>query len=499
MDMPAAPTDFPNSKQVQNRLLCTPPHRAPCSKRVQKRTRLQSFTHTLHPSHSPDGKQIHSHICYTICYPTPDLQNQSALDSFAVPHPTPNPHAFTLCRTENESRWTRFLLFTLRPTPTLRPHATPDQQNESALDSFAVVHLRPTPTPDRKRVRVGLVFCCSPYAQPPRYALTLRPTNKTSPLWTRLRSFIYAQYTCRTENESALDSFSGVHPTPNPHATPDRQNESALDSFAVVHPTPNPHAGQKTSPRWTRFLAFTLRPTHTLCPTDKTSPLWTRLRSFTLRPTHTPDRKRVRVGLVFWRSPYAQPPRYALTLRPTHTLCPTDKTSPLWTRLRSFIYAQPPRQTENKSALDSFSGVHPMPDPHATPSPYAQPTRYARLTKRVRFGLVCGRSSTPNPHAGQKTSPRWTRFLAFTLHPTHTLRPTHTPDRKRVRIGLVFWQAFAHVLCPTHLPNSKRVQRGLVCSHSPTRYTPPTRPTAYLRATPHRSLGSLQLRAPPQR
>ncbi|KAJ3748100.1 hypothetical protein DFH05DRAFT_884445 [Lentinula detonsa] len=304
------PIELPVANEFRNGLVCS---RSP--------TR---YTPATHPT---ENKSIHTYATpYATLRPTHKTSPLwTRLRSLTLrPTHTRSPYAGQ----KTSPTRTRFLLFTLRPTPTLRPHATPDQQNESALDSFAVVHLRPTPTPDRKRVQRGLVFCCSPYAQPPRYALTLRPTNKTSPLWTRLRSFIYAQYTCRTENESALDSFSGVHPTPNPHATPDRQNESALDSFAVVHPTPNPHAGQKTSPRWTRFLAFTLR------------------------PTHMPDRKRVRVGLVFWRSPYAQPTRYALTLRPDQ---------------------------QNESALDSFAVVHLRPTP--TPD-----------RKRVRVGLIFWRS-----------------------------------------------------------------------------------------------------------
>ncbi|KAJ3798004.1 hypothetical protein GGU11DRAFT_808572, partial [Lentinula aff. detonsa] len=276
-----------------------------------------------------------------------------------------------------------------------------------------------------------------------------------------------------TANRSKIDCYAH-HPIELPVA-----NESRNGLVCSCSPTRYTPATHPTENKSIHTYA-TLRPTH------KTSPVWTRLRSLTLRPTHT-------------HSPYAgqktSPTRtrfLLFTLRPTPTLRPTNKTSPLWTRLRSFIYAQPPRRTENESALDSFSGVHPMPDPHATPSPYAQPTRYARLTKRVCFGLVCGRSSTPNPHAGQKTSPRWTRFLAFTLHPTHTLRPTdktsplwtrlrsftlrptHTPDRKRVRVGLVF--CCSPYAQPTRYARpTKRVRFGLVCGRSP--YAQPTRRT----------------------
>ncbi|KAJ3747091.1 hypothetical protein DFH05DRAFT_1598567 [Lentinula detonsa] len=300
------PIELPVANESRNRLVCS---RSP--------TR---YTPATHPT---ENKSIHT-------YATP----------YATLRPTHTRSPYAGQKTSPTR--TRFLLFTLRPTPTLRPHAMPNQQNESALDSFAVVHLRPTHMPDRKRVRVGLVFWRSPYTQPTRYA---RPTKRVRFGLVCGRS-PYAQPTRRTENESALDSFSGVHPTPNPHAMPDRQNESALDSFAVVHPMPNPHAGQKTSLRWTRFLAFTLHPTHTLRPTNKTSPLWTRLRSFTLRPTHT--------------------------------LCPTDKTSLLWTRLRSFTL-RPTHTPDRKRVRVGLVFWR---------SPYTQPTRYARPTKRVRFGLV---------------------------------------------------------------------------------------------------------------
>ncbi|KAJ3791987.1 hypothetical protein GGU11DRAFT_867061 [Lentinula aff. detonsa] len=263
-------------------------------------------------------------------------------------------------------------------------------------NSFSVIH--PTPHPHAQ------------HAMPD----TLRPTHKTT---------MPTHATPNPQNESALDSFAVVHPTPHPHAG---QKTSPLDSFSVVHPTPHPHAQQTLHP-----TAFTLCPTqharHTLHPTHKTSPLWTHLRSFTLHPTHTPN------------------PQNESAL---------DSFSP---------YAPPTRRTEN----ESFSVVHPTPHPHAQ---HAMLTCYARPTKRVRFGLICGRSPyapptrrtenesaldsfsvihpTPNPHAQQMLHP-----TAFTLCPTqhaqHMLRPTHKTSPLWTSLQL-FTHSTPHPLARQH-------------------------------------------------